>query len=65
MGAQPNAVASGNPGQVASALAGVRTAIALLEKELPKIPLDNPLHKAILTAVSSISRHAPASAAER
>lgn len=63
MGAQPNQVASGNPGQVASALSGVRTAIALLEKELPNIPLDNPLHKTVLNAIKSLATHAPASAA--
>ena len=63
MGAAPNAAASGNPGQVASAMSGVRTAIALLEKELPNIPLENPLHKAVLNAVGSLSRHAPASSA--
>lgn len=63
MGAAPNAVASGNPGQVASAMSGVRTAITLLEKELPNIPLDNPLHKTLLNAIKSLSAHAPASAA--
>lgn len=63
MGSAPNAVASGNPGQVASALSGVRTAIALLEKELANIPLENPLHKAVLNAVSSLAKHAPASSA--
>ena len=59
MGAQPNQVASGNPGQVASALSGVRTAIAVLEKELANIPLDNPAHKAVLNAIKSLSNHVP------
>jgi hypothetical protein len=37
----------------------VQEAVDMLEKALPGIPPTHPLHKVVLTSISSLSKHAP------
>lgn len=50
---------SGNPGEAAQATAQVQEAVDLLEKALPGLPVGHPIHKAVTSAISSLSKHAP------
>lgn len=59
VGASPASQPSGNPGAAANGMAGVRTAVQILQSELPKFPIGSDLHKAVMTAITSLSRHAP------
>ena len=61
MGASPMAVPTGNPGLAANALVQVREAVRLLEMALPQMPPGTDVHKSVLNAISSVSKHIPAS----
>lgn len=62
-GSSPLARPSGNPGEAANGAAMVQEAVNMLEKALSNIPAQHPLHKAVLTAISNLSKHAPPQAA--
>lgn len=57
MGSSPLSPPSGNPGQQAAALANVREAIKLLEKELPNLAAGSEPYKAVLGAIQGLSKH--------
>ena len=58
-GSTPLARPSGNPGEAADGSSMVQEAVDLLEKALPKLPVGHPIHKAVTSAISSLSKHAP------
>ena len=62
MGSSPISVPSGSPGSQAGAMAKVREAINILQAALPEFPPGSDPHKALLTAISSISKHIAPSA---
>src|SRR5437899_3595465 len=62
MGASPMGPPTGNPGQQANALAQVREAIKILEKALPELSTGSEPYKAVLNAISSVSKHVSPSA---
>lgn len=55
--AGPVAVPQGNQGNTAQALTYVRSAVEMMQKALPMIPMGSPLHADLLKATSSISKH--------
>src|SRR5262245_5768196 len=57
MGGSPLSPPSGNPGQQANALAQVREAVKILEKALPELATGSEPYKAVLNAISSVSKH--------
>ncbi len=57
MGASPLSPPTGNPGQQANALAQVREAVKILEKALPELATGSEPYKAVLNAISSVSKH--------
>lgn len=57
MGASPIAVPTGNPGDMANAMSGLREAIKLLEGELPKLPTGSDPYKSVLAAIQGLSKH--------
>jgi hypothetical protein len=57
MGASPVGVPSGSPGKSANALAQVREAIKILERALPELPMGSDPYKAVLDAVTKITKH--------
>jgi len=57
MGASPMGPPTGNPGQQANALAQVREAVKILEKALPELATGSEPYKAVLNAISSVSKH--------
>lgn len=62
-GSTPMARPSGNAGAAANGASMVNTAVDMLEKALAEIPVGHPLHKAVLTSISNLSKHAPPQAA--
>lgn len=60
-GYSPGAVPSGNPGEVAAALAQIRQAVNLLQSLLPKLPIGSEPHKAVMESVTKLSKIVPAS----
>ncbi len=54
---------SGNPGEAANSTAMVQEAVDMLEKALPGLPAGHPIHKAVVSAISALSKHAPPQAA--
>lgn len=50
---------SGNPGSAANGAAIVGQAVDMLEKALPDIPPQHPLHKEVLKSISTLSKYAP------
>lgn len=62
MGASPMGAPSGNPGQAAQALSMIRQGLEMMQKALPGVPIGSEPHKAVLQAISSISKVVPASA---
>ena len=62
MGSGPISMPTGNPGQQANALAKVREAIKMLEGALPNIPTGSEPYKAVLDAITKISKHVAPSA---
>ena len=63
MGAAPISVPTGSPGAAAGALSKVREALNILQQSLPELPMGSDAHKAVLNAISSISKYVPPSAA--
>lgn len=61
MGASSISVPSASPGASADAMAKVREAIKILENALPQLPTGSEPHKAVLSAIQSVSKHVPAS----
>lgn len=61
MGSGPMSVPSGSPGTNAGAMAKVREAINILQAALPEFPPGSDPHKAVLNAISSISKYVPPS----
>ena len=57
MGASPISVPSGSPGANAGAMAKVREAVKILQQALPELPPGSDPHKAVLNAISSISKY--------
>jgi hypothetical protein len=57
MGAGPIALPTGNPGQAANSLAKVREAVKILEAALPQLPTGSEPYKAVLDAITKISKH--------
>jgi hypothetical protein len=62
MGSSPMSVPTGSPGAQAGAMAKVREAINILQQVLPSIPLGSEPHKAIMSAISGMSKYIPPSA---
>ena len=62
-GSSPMARPSGNPGAAANGVAMVHQAVDMLEKALADLPVGHPIHKAVLTAISNLSKNAPPQAA--
>ena len=62
MGASPVSVPSGSPGAQAGAMSKVREAINILQASLPDFPPGSDPHKAVLNAISSISKYVQPSA---
>ena len=58
-GAGPASMPQGNPGNALAALADVKTALTLLQKALPAIPMGTPVHSDILKTVSMLAKHIP------
>ncbi len=58
-GFNPASKATGNPGETASALAQVREAVNLLQVCLPKLPIGSEPHKAVMDAVTKLSKIVP------
>ena len=58
-GSSPIARPSGNPGQAADSVGMVQKAVDMLEQALPGLPAGHPIHKAVTSAISSLSKHAP------
>ncbi len=63
MGASPISVPTGSPGANAGAMSKVREAIGILQQALPELPPGTDPHKAVLNAISSISKYVGPSAA--
>ncbi len=61
--ASPLAPATANLGAAAAAAAQVREAISLLEKNLPNLQTGGNQHKAVLDALTKLTKEFPASAA--
>ena len=61
MGASPISVPSGSPGSAAGAMSKVREAVKILQTALPEMPMGSDAHKAVLSAISSISKYVPPS----
>lgn len=62
-GFSPASQPSGNPGATANAVAQIREAIKILEKNLAAFEIGDPLQKAVAKAVSSLSEKFPESEA--
>lgn len=58
-GSSPMMRPSANLGNAANGAAMVGQAVDMLEKALPEIPPQHPLHKKVLNAISSLSKDAP------
>lgn len=56
-GAGAGSVPQGNPGNALAALSMVQTAVGLLQKALPAIPMGTPAHNDVLKSVSTLSKH--------
>lgn len=63
MGSSPISTPSGSPGSSAGAMSKVREAINILQGALPELGLGTDEHKAVLNAISSISKYVSPSAA--
>ena len=61
MGASPMATPTGNPGQAADGMAGIREAIKILQDNLTKLPIGSEPYKSVLSAIQGISKHVPPS----
>ncbi len=57
IGASPVSVPTGSPGANAGAMSKVREAIGILQQALPELPPGTDPHKAVLNAISSISKY--------
>lgn len=57
----PAGVPTGNPGLAAAGLAKLRESIKIMEEILPTLQPGTDVHKAVLNAISSVSKHVPAS----
>lgn len=62
MGASPLGAPSGNPGQAANAMSQIRQAIDILQKALPSLSTGSEAHKAVLSALPSLSKAIPPTA---
>ena len=62
MGSSPISVPTGSPGSQAGAMSKVREAINILQASLPEFPAGSDPHKAVLNAISSISKYVAPSA---
>ena len=60
--ADPASAPTENAGQAADSMSKVRTAVQMLETALPGLPLGSDPHKAVLSAVQSLSKVVPPSA---
>lgn len=58
--AAPASAPTGNPGEMATAMAQVRQAIQILEQALPKLETGGEQHKATLDALQKLSKAYPA-----
>lgn len=58
-GSSPMMRPSANMGNAANGVAMVGQAVDMLEKALPEIPPQHPLHKKVLNAISTLSKEAP------
>jgi hypothetical protein len=58
-GSTPMARPSASLGNAANGAAMVGQAVDMLEKALPEIPPQHPLHKKVLNAISTLSKEAP------
>jgi len=62
MGSSPISTPSGSPGANAGAMSKVREAINILQAALPELGIGTEPHKAVMNAISSISKYVPPSA---
>ena len=62
MGSSPISTPSGSPGSQAGAMSKVREAINILQAALPEFPPGSDPHKAVLSAISNISKYVQPSA---
>lgn len=62
LGSSPMTRPSAMLGNAANGVAMVGQAVDMLEKALPEIPPQHPLHKKVLSAISSLSKEAPPAA---
>lgn len=63
MGNSPAAVASGNPGANAGAVAKIREAIKIISQALPELPVGSSMQMAVSKAVTTLSKEFPESEA--
>ena len=56
----PAATPSANLGAQAHAAGQVKNALIMLEKALPELALDSPLHAAVRTSFNALAKHLPA-----
>ena len=62
MGSSPISQPSGSPGSQAGAMSKVREAINILQAALPEFPPGSDPHKAVMSAISGISKYVQPSA---
>jgi hypothetical protein len=63
MGNSPAAVASGNPGANAGAVAKIREAVKIISQALPELPVGSSMQMAVSKAVTALSKEFPESEA--
>lgn len=56
----PAATPSANLGAQAHAAGQVKQALTMLEKALPALGIESPLHKAVIAAITGLAKHLPA-----
>lgn len=61
--AGPASAPTSNPGQIADGMSKVRTSVDMLESALPMLELGTPEHKAVLKAITDLSKVVPPSEA--
>lgn len=64
MGSSPMGMKLGQPGNNAAAVAKLLQAVKIMEAALPELPTGTPIYKATLSAITSISKHAPEAEAQ-
>jgi hypothetical protein len=61
----PAAVATPNPGAEADAAQKIKSALMVLQEQLPKLQIGSPLHKACRNAIDTLSKHLPQGAQDQ